>query len=986
MTLLRKYFLLAAIPALIAVGLASVLDYNITQNLLKEQIQQTLDAKLDSKCNEVRHFLDEKFALLKALVEMPQVREPSFPEILEFLKIQEAPLVDRVTGLYFVELDGTAHPTAGTTFNVRDRDYFQDLLQGKQVITRILKSRKSGNDIVVLLEPVRSPDGTLRGALGVAILDQQLVQFVQGTEVERSGFYALMDDSNRLIATTGNAELLLQAGNLLESTTVTDSEGNHYILSTHQVPDTEWHLVAAYPEAEIQAIYDRMMGSKLTAVAFGLTIAVLLALFFSERTLRPLRQIIQTFHRYARGDQSARVATPPPGEYAILAESFNALADELDEARQRQESHLRTLEESETRFRLLFDGAADAILLRNTEGYLIDVNQEACRSLGYTREELIGMPVWEIDLGWKKEGAEVQWNRLAREGRNLHPLLERVHRRKDGSTFPVEIRLTIIERAGEWFVMAAARDATLRKAAEVEMKSAKEFAEKMINASPGIVSIYDLPSRSLLFVNENVEKELGYTAQFMVNRGPGVIDSITHEDDLAVLRQTSTDSEQATDGEIRTNLFRLRHANGEWLWFEAHRVVFQRDAAGNATQVMGVTLNINDRVRAEQQVRWEKALLDQVMETSVAAILVIDAEGRFQFMNKAAEKTLRIRREEAQGKRASEYAWKYYELDGTPWNDADHPFAIVRETCKPVNGIEYKIEFGPDQYTLISANGAPLFDEGGAFAGAVFALTDITERIEAEKVREALIRNLEATNSELKQFTYTVSHDLKSPLITIKGFLGILSEDLKADDRAAIDEDITIIASAADGMKQLLDDLLELSRIGRSIKTRALIPLKEIVDEATTLLAGDIDAREAVVRCETGEQSVYGDAVQLRQLMQNLIDNAIKHNDRDLPEVAIRSETDGDFVVIEVADNGPGVATEYQERIFNLFDKLDPASEGSGIGLAIVKRIVDFHGGTISLVSEGPNTGCRFVIRLPATSPDPAADLIHPAGPHQGAP
>lgn len=977
MNLLRKYFLLGAIPALIAVGLATVLDSYITQRLLQEQINLTLEANLDAKSNEVRFFMDENLSLLKALAAMPEVQNGEVPEILSFLENQEKAVRPMVEGLYFDELDGTVHASDGSTFNVADREYFQEVLMGKTVITRILKSRESGRDILLMLQPVFTEDGTQRGALGLTIRDAELIRFVRSMETDRGAFLALLDDQDHLIAATEKAEFLRDQQLLSRETTqVVDDNGTSYLISMREVPNTKWTLIEAVPKDRIAAVYNRLAWSKITAVACGLTVAVILALFFSERTIRPLQSIIQAIYRFAHGDQSVRIPAKQYGQFGSLADSFNNMADELDIAHQRQEAHLRTIEASEKRFRLLFDGAADAVYVRDLNGKIVDANHEACRTLGYSREELIGMSVSDIDLDWKPVDAQLIWNRLAEDPQDFHPLVERVHRRKDGTTFPVEIRLTTFEREGETYVLSAARDATLRKAAEQQTKAAKEFAEKVINASPGVIYIFDLATESITFINDNVERQLGYCREEIEELGARFYEEAFHPEDLPKVVQSQKDWFGEGAPRLRRDNFRIRHRNGEWFWFEFHRVVFQRNAKGDPTQIMGIAINITDRIRAEEQLRWEKALLDQVMETSVASIMVVDADGTIQFLNTALEKTLRVTREELQNLPISAFPWELYDLSGEPLQVANRPFAMVRSSHRPVYDIRYKIQFTNDEYVILSVNGAPLFDAQGNFAGAVFALADITERMESEKVRETLIRHLEETNTELKQFTYTVSHDLKSPLITIKGFLGMLAEDLANQDEEAVKEDLSIIGSAANGMKQLLDDLLELSRIGRSGKTRTVVVLKDVLSEAITLLAGEIEARGADVQFDTGELAIYADSVQVRQVMQNLIDNAIKHNRDEHPEVRINATEDGDgFILIEVTDNGPGVAKEFQDRVFQLFDKLDPDSGGSGVGLAIVKRIIEYHGGTVKLESAGPGLGCKFIIRLPAFPPDPSATI-----------
>ncbi|QDG49524.1 PAS domain S-box protein [Persicimonas caeni] len=243
---------------------------------------------------------------------------------------------------------------------------------------------------------------------------------------------------------------------------------------------------------------------------------------------------------------------------------------------------------------------------------------------------------------------------------------------------------------------------------------------------------------------------------------------------------------------------------------------------------------------------------------------------------------------------------------------------------------------------------------------------DITDRREARKERERLIQELGQKNAELERFTYTVSHDLKSPLITIKGFLGMLEQDMKAGNYDRMSSDMVRIANAADKMKELLDEVLELSRIGRVVNPSEWVDLEELASEVATLLSGPIEQNGVTVEISPELPTVYGDRIRLQEVLQNLIENAIKFmGDQDEPKIVIDSYRDEDEVVCCVQDNGIGISPDYLKKVFGLFEQLDPTKQGTGVGLALVHRIIEVHGGRIWVESAGIDEGSRFCFTFP---------------------
>lgn len=241
----------------------------------------------------------------------------------------------------------------------------------------------------------------------------------------------------------------------------------------------------------------------------------------------------------------------------------------------------------------------------------------------------------------------------------------------------------------------------------------------------------------------------------------------------------------------------------------------------------------------------------------------------------------------------------------------------------------------------------------------------ITELKQKEEIINKQVEELEVKNAELERFAYTVSHDLKSPLITIKGFLGMIQKDVDNERYDRVKGDLNRIANATDKMQHLLEDLLELSRIGRVINPSLSFSLRDVAKEAVELLDALIKEYNVKINISDNMPVVFADKIRIREVFQNLIENAVKFREKNRQlEINIGCEKSNEKCVFYIKDNGIGVEKEYLSKIFGLFDKLDPNSEGTGIGLAIVKRIIELHGGKIWAESEGPGLGMSFYFTL----------------------
>lgn len=245
---------------------------------------------------------------------------------------------------------------------------------------------------------------------------------------------------------------------------------------------------------------------------------------------------------------------------------------------------------------------------------------------------------------------------------------------------------------------------------------------------------------------------------------------------------------------------------------------------------------------------------------------------------------------------------------------------------------------------------------------------DITDRFQAERERDRLMEELSRKNAELERFTYTASHDLRSPLITIQGFASEMVICLAENDMENLKLFVQIILNSARHMDAMLQGLIKLARLGKAASEFTLVNLDTLLQEVRESLAGSLLQYEVTLILKDPLPSIKGCPTRLHELFQNLIENSIKFRTHNATPVITIGIIDNDTCYrIFVQDNGIGIAPEQQQTIFDLFCKLDVNSEGSGIGLSLVHRIVAMHNGKISVESSGAELGTTFWLELPKT-------------------
>jgi len=318
------------------------------------------------------------------------------------------------------------------------------------------------------------------------------------------------------------------------------------------------------------------------------------------------------------------------------------------------------------------------------------------------------------------------------------------------------------------------------------------------------------------------------------------------------------------------------------------------------------------------------------------------------------------------------YFTKDYDSDFNTASNPEHPMRGVKEyaavACwsgdKPVGMICVDQLLSGRSITDEQLEALRLF---AGYAGLAIENARLNTELKSHmQEREQFIHELGNRNAELERFTYTVSHDLRSPIITIKGFVGMLNKDIQEGNEGRVGKDVQRISNAADKMDALLSDLLELSRIGRVVNPTEEIDLVKLANETLETVDGRLRSKNVSTHISPSLPKVYGDRVRIGEVLENLIDNAAKYmGDQPDPLIEISTRNESGEQIICVKDNGIGVEPQYLQKIFGLFEKLDPTSEGTGIGLALIKRIIEVHGGRIWVESEGSGKGATFCFTIP---------------------
>lgn len=379
-------------------------------------------------------------------------------------------------------------------------------------------------------------------------------------------------------------------------------------------------------------------------------------------------------------------------------------------------------------------------------------------------------------------------------------------------------------------------------------------------------------------------------------------------------------------------------------------------------------LDLADRRREAEHARQDR---EMILSAPQEGICGLDGDGRITFINPSARRLLGWADDEGVGL-ALHDAVHHHRADGTAYPSCECPMFLTLRDGQP-REVTDEVYWRKDGTAFPVEYSVSAIRRDDVTTGVVVVFRDITQRRAIEQALHDKTAELERSNTELEQFAYVASHDLREPLRMVTSYMALLER--RYGDR--LDQDARdFIAFARDGaqrMDRLVLDLLEYSRIGRIAPPKETLTLRQIVDDAVRPLQAQTEAEGGAVRVEDGLDDlppVFGCRDELARLVQNLVANALKYHHPDRPPlVTLSARRDGAAVVLSVADNGIGIDPQYFDRIFMIFQRLHTREQypGTGIGLAICKRVAEQHGGRIWLEST-PGQGSTFHVRLPAAA------------------
>jgi PAS domain S-box-containing protein len=600
-------------------------------------------------------------------------------------------------------------------------------------------------------------------------------------------------------------------------------------------------------------------------------------------------------------------------------------------------------------YQQLFNDSPDAYLIMSfDQGRILDCNRATEILLGGERSAIIGKSPDQLSPFRQPDGrtsAESIPEKIAAALKTGHHCFEWVHRRLDGTDIWVEVTLSVSTYNGRRVALVAWRDISGRKQAEARLAESELRFRSLVEGTSDWVWETDADNRFSWF-SDSFESTQGFPSSRLIGKRRWEGASQDQDGDTGIWQQHMEDL--AARRPFRDFRYWIRAENGKPRWISVNGAP-RFEADGTFSGYRGSASDITEK--AEQALRLR--MLSTAVEQSPVSVFITDTDGRIEYVNRAfilntgygpEEVIGRTPRILASGDTSQETYRQMWQTisSGRPWSG---------EICN-------RHKNGEKRWDMVSI--APIQNDFGQIIQYVALEEDITERRELQE-------SLRRINAELEQFAYVASHDLRQPLRMITSYLGLIGRQMAEQMN---DEQKSFLAFATNGAKRLdalILGLLEYSRTGQ-FRAMAPVDLGDVVRDALLNLTIAIQEAGGEVQIDGDLPMVSGDRLDLLRLFQNLIGNAVKYHVPGRPPlVEVSCHQEANEWIISFKDNGIGIAREDKDRVFSIFQRLVTGEEyeGTGIGLAICKKIVEQHGGRIWLDSE-PGVGTTFHVALPA--------------------
>ncbi|CAL1239829.1 hybrid sensor histidine kinase/response regulator [Candidatus Methylocalor cossyra] len=626
----------------------------------------------------------------------------------------------------------------------------------------------------------------------------------------------------------------------------------------------------------------------------------------------------------------------------------------------------------------------------------IFINRQYTRLTGYTLEDfrrLRGEAFWALVHPEDRERWFEHMNRLATQGDEEPVEVEYRFKHAQGDWRWYLARHTVFSRDADgqpWEILGACFDITERKYRELDTGYQRALMETLQMAAPVGLGFLDRDLRYVR-VNETLAAIDGLPAdQHLGRSGAEVIPELWPQLE-PVYRQVLATGQPAINvevsGETRAQPAVLRHFRGDYYPVRI----------GDRVAGIGVVIQeITERKRAEAKIqRLNEQLAQRVAElqalfdlTPIGLIISEDPECRFIRMNATLARLFGVRPDinaSLSAPPGERPPWKVL-LKGVEAQPEELPMRKAAALGRPVTESDYRVVLEDGRTFRFTAHTAPLRDAQGRVRGVIGALVDMTQHLQLEEKLQQQAAQLDAANRRKDEFLATLAHELRNPLAPIRNAVHVLRR-LPLEDRTVLWAQ-NMIGRQVEYLARLVDDLLDVSRItrGKIRLDRQPVAVATLLERAAEAVTPAIENRRQrlQVTAPPSEVRVLGDAIRLVQVLTNLLDNAAKYSPEGAP-IWLSADAVGDWVAVRVRDQGMGIPAALLPEIFEVFAQgersLDRAQGGLGIGLALVRHLVEMHDGRVEVFSAGEGQGSEFTVWLPryragapALAAEPAAE------------
>lgn len=534
-----------------------------------------------------------------------------------------------------------------------------------------------------------------------------------------------------------------------------------------------------------------------------------------------------------------------------------------------------------------------------------------------------------------------------------------------------------------------------RKKIEAELKESEYFIKKVADSTPSHIYVFDYLNKRNVYSNKEILDFLGYPADVINEKGLALLPTIIHQEDLGKVAERQKLYETGSDDDIFYLEYRVKNYSNEWRWHAAWTRIFKRTSEGKLWQVLGIAQDITDRKNAEfqlhnlnqylQEKNTELAIIEEqlkeanqklesrveertrelkeqqnflkgIIEQSPISTWISDNKGTMILVNDAALRLYGVQ-EASQG--IGKYNLFKDETIRGFWEEISKVFSegeIVKFTLdynvSEVNHVDIPTGVPITIITTIF----PIRNTEGEITNAVVQAEDITKRVFAEREKEKYNKELIKINNDLDNFIYTASHDLKAPVSNIEGLIHALKESF-TEKEASTDQAhiLGMVEKSISKFKETIQDLTEISKVQKNLQyDTEEVDINNVIDDVVTTVNDLIKVSDGCLDINIDEcRTIKFSKASIKSVFYNLISNALKYRAPErAPKILIRSYKVDNYAVFEIKDNGLGLKKEYLEKLFKMFKRFHTHVEGTGIGLYIVKRIVENSGGKIEVESE----------------------------------